>query len=549
VAVVLKFLGGLGDIGRNCMTIDDGGEILIIDAGLFFPELRAFGVDIALPDFTVLEPDADRVVGIVLSHGHEDHVGALGKLSEMVTAPIYGSRVTLAIAAKRLEESRAQNPTVLVEDYETVTIGKFTVTYLPVAHSVPDSNALVIETSEGIIYHTGDFKLDPTPLDSRTTDLKPLRDLGIAGKVSLLLIDATNGDEVGWTETELAVRPAFRDIFREHPDKRVIFSCFASHLHRVIQIAAEAVAAGRKVAPAGRSMLRIFQIAEELDMFNFPEGSIVELKEADRLPAGRVCVIATGGQGEPRAALSLMARNEHRQVHLTENDIIVMSADAIPGNETDVGLVIDQLARLGVEVVHPGMRKVHVSGHAKRDEIREVIRVARPKAVIPIHGEYRHMTSVSRLTLEEHPSSQPLVVEDGAIVEMTRSGISQIGTFPAPYIYRSNAVGPDVPDQLIQQRMRLQASGVLVLAVHVDDDESVVVHADQFGWLNASMFEEARPGILEELTKLVQAALENSMPDNDLESHLEARMRGYARKRTSLIPHVFVTVEPRGGGE
>lgn len=358
MAVKLTFLGGLGDIGRNCMAIEDEGDILIVDAGLHFPELRAFGIDIALPDFTVLEPDADRIVGIVLTHGREDHIGSLGKLTEITSVPIYGSRITLAIAAKRLEEAGSQNTVEEVADYETRSIGKFKVTFYPVAHSVSDSMELGIETSEGVVYHTGDFKLDPTPLDARTTDLKPLRDLGAAGRVSLLLIDSTNAEEPGWTESELAVRPGIHDVFEDHVGQRIFCTCFASHMHRVSQLATEAKAAGRKVVLAGRPMVRIFEIGLELGIFDLNESDVIDMADLDKYLPGEVCVISTGGQGEPRAALTLMARGEHRHIKLAASDVVLRRSDAIPGNESDVGRLIDQLVRSGAEVIHAGTSKV-----------------------------------------------------------------------------------------------------------------------------------------------------------------------------------------------
>lgn len=542
--IQLKFLGGLGEIGRNCMTIEDGGQVLIIDAGLYFPELRAFGIDIALPDFTVLEEVADRVVGIVLTHGHEDHIGALGELSRLVKAPIYGSRVTLAIASKRLSEGGATNEVLEVADYEMCSIGNFRVTFYPVAHSVPDSCALAIDTSEGVIYHSGDFKLDPTPLDARTTDLKPLRDLGAEGRIALLLLDATNAEEPGWTESELAVRPAIHDVFEASAGRRIICTCFASHIHRVSQLLQEARAAGRKVAPAGRSMIRIFEIVEQLGLVAFWPGDVISIRDVDKYAPGEIAVLATGGQGEPRAALALMARGEHRQITLTPNDVVLMSSGAIPGNESDVGHLIDQLVRSGAEVIHDGMLRVHVSGHAKRDELREVIRQARPKAVLPIHGEYRHMAAVRTLVGKEMPHASVMVVEDGSVVSLSDGHLEVVGQFPAPYIYRSNSQGPVVTNQVIRERKNLQSSGVLFFFLVLLENGGVVgVTADQVGWLNAALFDEKLDELTGEFLNLATAARDRGLSGDDLENHLEARMRRWTRRITLNTPHVVVIVE------
>ncbi len=529
------------------MAIEDEGEILIIDAGLYFPELRAFGIDIAFPDFSVLQEVADRVVGIVLTHGHEDHIGALGELSKLIKAPIFGSRVTLAIASKRLVEGGATNEVREVGDYETRDIGKFRVTFYPVAHSVPDSCALSIETSEGVIYHSGDFKLDPTPLDARTTDLKPLRDLGAEDRVALLLLDATNAEEPGWTESELAVRPAIHDVFEASAGRRIICTCFASHIHRVSQLIQEARSAGRKVAPAGRSMIRIFEIIEQLGLMTFRTGEVIDIRDVDKHEPGEIAVLCTGGQGEPRAALALMARGEHRQITLTPNDVVLMSSGAIPGNESDVGHLIDQLVRSGAEVVHDGMLKVHVSGHAKRDELREVIRQARPKAVLPIHGEYRHMVAVRTLAEKEVPNASVLVVEDGSEVSLSGGRLEVVGQFPAPYIYRSNAQGPVVTNRVISERKTLQSGGVLFFFLVLQDNGGITVTTDQVGWLNAALFGEHLDELTGELLKLATAARDRGVDSDDLENHLEAKMRRWTRRITQNSPHVVVIVEAANG--
>lgn len=543
LAVTIRFLGGLGVIGRNCMAIRDGNDVLIVDAGLYFPDLSAFGVDIALPDFTALTDEAEMVKGIVLTHGHEDHIGALGALSELVSAPVFGSRVTMALASKRLEESHASNEVVEVADYDSVSIGRFTVTFYPVAHSVPDSMALKIETSEGVIYHTGDFKLDPTPLDCRTTDLRPLAAMGASGGVDLLLVDSTNAEEPGWTESELAVRPGLQAVFTKYPDRRLVCSCFASHIHRITQIVAEARKHRRKIIPVGRSMVRVFEIGREMGLIDLPADEMASLRELDSLPPEMVCILATGSQGEPRAALSLMARGEHKQVKLSSKDLILLSTEAIPGNESDVGRLIDQLARCGVEVVHEGMLKVHVSGHAKRDELGHVVTAARPKSVVPIHGEYRHMTSMARLVAEVSPRSSVLIAEDGHVIELSGGRVAKIDEFPAPYIYRSNHAGQEVERAVVRQRMTLQSGGILIVTVYTEEDKVASVSAEQFGWLNPSMFVSIVDGIEDAVEAMTTEALAKRVSSPDMEAHLQALVRKYARSVSRVAPHVVVFYE------
>ncbi len=546
-AVTIKFLGGLGVIGRNCMAIRDGDDVIVVDAGLHFPELRSFGIDIALPDFRALEADAEAVRGIIITHGHEDHIGALGALSELVSAPVYGSRVSMALANKRLQEAAAPNEVVVVEDYETRKIGNMTISFFPVAHSVPDSMALRIDTSQGTIYHTGDFKLDPTPLDSRTTDLVPLAKLGAENKVDLLLIDSTNAEEPGWTESEMAVRPGLQQVFADNPSKRIICSCFASHIHRVIQLVEEARTHGRKIVPIGRSMVRVFEIGRELGLIRVPETDILDVRTAASLSPNEVCILSTGSQGEPRAALSLMARREHKYISLGADDLILLSSDAIPGNETDVGHLIDQLTRLGVDVVHAGMTKVHVSGHAKRDELRHVIRAADPKSVIPVHGEYRQMASVAKLVGETRPSANVLVAEDGFEVELLDGTVRKKSEFPAPYIYKSNTAGPVVTGHVVKQRRALQSAGVLFLTAYADSEGVRSVGIEQFGWLNSPMFESLTGDLMGEFERLASEAVSKKVSEPDMETHLQTRMKRYARKLAGVAPNTVVFFETDQG--
>lgn len=543
MTVAIRFLGGLGVIGRNSMAIIDGNDAIVIDAGLYFPELSAFGVDIALPDFRAIDDIASIVKAVIITHGHEDHIGALGSLAERISAPIYGSRVAMALASNRLQESNSPNEVRIVQDYETIQVGQLRITFYPVAHSVPDSMALKIDSSEGTIYHTGDFKLDPSPLDSRSTDLGPLARLGKDGAVDLLLIDSTNAEEPGWTESELAVRPAIREVFTKYNTRRIICSCFASHIHRVAQIVAEARLHQRKIVPAGRSMVRIFEIARNLGLITIPDNELMTLHDVRRLAPSEVCILSTGSQGEPRAALSLMARGEHRQISLHPSDVILLSSDAIPGNESDVGQLIDQLTRRGVDVVHAGSTKVHVSGHAKRDELRHVIWTANARAVIPIHGEYRHMMSTVRLVQETTPNASTLVAQDGFEVELAGGTISKAREFPAPYIYRSNSAGPGVSQTILNERMTLQTSGVLFLSIYATNKRIQAATAQQFGWLDRSIFETISTPITDELARIATEAIARGVSTKDIESHVQSKMRRFARRMGGSSPLTLVLFE------
>ena len=365
--VRLVFLGGLGEIGRNCFCLEVDGRILVVDCGLMFPDPDMPGVDLVLPDFTYLRENADRVEGVVLTHAHEDHAGGIAYLLRDIAVPIYGAQLSLALARGRIEEAGMLGRTefIPVSDGERRRIGPFDCQFVPVTHSVPRSLATAYFTPAGTILHTGDFKLDLTPVDGRKTDLALLGEIARSnGGIRLLLSDSTNAERPGFTPSESTVGEAMRDLFRDHPDRRFIVACFASHLHRVEQVARAALASGRQIAFLGRSMAQNVTIAREMGLLDVPAGRVVDIEDASRFAPGEICIICTGSQGEPLSALSLMAAHEHKWVKVSEDDIVVISAHAIPGNEANVSRVIDAFHRTGADVVHGGTSPVHVSGHA-----------------------------------------------------------------------------------------------------------------------------------------------------------------------------------------
>ena len=510
-SVRITFLGGLGEIGRNCACIEQDGRILILDCGLMFPDAEMPGVDLVLPDFTWLRENKDRVEGCILTHGHEDHISALGFLLRDLSFPIFGSALTLGLAKNRIDEAGMLGRTKLipVADGERRRIGPFDCEFIPVTHSVPHGFATAFHTPQGVILHTGDFKLDLTPVDGRVTDLARIGAIAKESGIRLLLADSTNAEEPGHTVSERNVGKVLRELFSANAGKRIITACFASHIHRVQQIADAAVANGRTIATLGRSMMKNVALAREMGLLHIPDGSLVDIEKIDQFEPGKVCVISTGSQGEPMSALSLMAAGENKWLKLTEDDVVILSAHAIPGNEYSVNKVIDGLYRLGAEVVHSGMADVHVTGHAMQGELKTVLSIAKPEHFIPVHGEFRHLTHHARLAMEMGvPVANVLLAEDGDVVELSEKGIDFVDSVPSGYLYVDGIVG-DVGHGVLRDRKVLAEEGVIVVVVAVDATSGEILTGPEIitrGWVHAPEAED----LLEDARQRVTDALEQS---------------------------------------
>jgi ribonuclease J len=507
--VRIVFLGGLGEIGRNCAWLEMDGRAILVDCGLMFPDPEMLGVDLVLPDFTYIISNKDRLEGCVLTHGHEDHCGALAYLLTEVSTPVYGSLLTLGLARNRIEEAGVANRTELiaVRDGERRKIGPFDIEFIPVAHSVPHGFALAVHTPQGVILHTGDFKLDLTPVDGRRTDLSRIGAIAEDEGIRLLLSDSTNAEEEGYAPSERAVGRVLTDLFEAHRERRVIVACFASHVHRVQQVADAAIASGRYVATLGRSMTRNVAFARNLGLLQIPEERLVDIEKIAGLPPSQICVICTGSQGEPMSALALMAAGENKWVKTGEGDLVVLSSHAIPGNESNVGKVIDGLCRTGAEVVHSALAPVHASGHAMRQELKLLISIAKPKAFIPVHGEYRHLMHHARLATELGvPEASVLLAEDGDVVEVRADSIEFVDEVPAGYLYVDGIVG-DVGGGVLRDRQLLAEEGVIVVIVTVDSRSGQVLTGPEIitrGWVYAPEAEK----LLDEAREVVLAAIE-----------------------------------------
>ncbi len=546
--VRVVFLGGLGEIGRNCACIEVDGRILILDCGIMFPDPDMPGIDLVLPEFTYLHDRKDRVDGIVLTHGHEDHTGGLAYLLRELQAPIYGSELTVGLARHRVDEAGLADRTrfVPVRDGETVQIGGIDVEFIPVTHSVPESMAIAFHTPQGVILHSGDFKLDLQPVDGRRTDMSRMGELARTEGIRLLLSDSTNAEEPGFTESESTVGVTLRRVFASQEGKRIVVACFASHMHRVQQIIDAAVATGRKVATLGRSMGKNVELGQRLGIVSIPDGMHVDIEDIDTVPAGEMCVISTGSQGEPMSALSLMATGDNKWLRIGEDDVVVISAHPIPGNEWSVGRVIDDLHRRGAEVVHTGSEAVHVSGHARQGELRTLIAVTTPECFVPVHGEFRHMVHHARLALSMGiDPAKVILCEDGDVIQLDQKGITRDGRVPAGYVYVDGTVG-DIEHGVLRDRQKLAEEGVVMVVVTVDRQKctlSCPPVVETRGWVYAPEAEE----LLGEASVVVGAAVTKALGDgaHDIEvlsRHTRKALGKFVGERTRRRPMIVPVV-------
>mgnify|MGYP006171315521 CR=1 FL=1 len=517
--VRITFLGGLGEIGRNCACIEVEGRIIILDVGLMFPDTDMLGVDLVLPDFTYLRDNADRVEAAIITHGHEDHMGGLSYLLRELSFPIYGSALTLGLARNRIEEAGLLDRTELipVTDGERRQIGPCEVEFVPVTHSVPHGFATAFHTPQGTILHSGDFKLDMTPVDGRLTDLALIGAMAKDEGIRLFLSDSTNADERGHSGSETSVGKVLFDLFHQHRGRRIVIACFASHIHRVQQIADAAVAFGRKVATLGLSMKKNVRLAREMGLLRIPDHALVDIDEVGDLDPGEVCVISTGSQGEPMSALALMATRNNRWLEIGPDDTVILSSHPIPGNEMNVSKVIDGLVRLGAEVVHSGIEDVHASGHAKQEELKTMLSIVKPEYLVPVHGEYRHMVAHAKLAkaMGILDAEHVRVCVDGNQLTLDDTGLHHTGDVPAGYLYVDGIVG-DVGQGVLRDRKVLAEEGVVVVVLTLDTSNGAIITGPEVitrGWVYAP---EAEP-LLAECADEVRRAVKEAYGEGSIE--------------------------------
>ena len=536
-------LGGLGEVGRNMTVLETQGRLLVIDCGVLFPEDHHPGIDLILPDFEYLEGRLDRVEAIVLTHGHEDHIGAVPfLLKRKPDIPLLGSQLTLALLEAKLKEHRITPYSLTVREGTRERLGAFDLEFVAVNHSIPDALAVMVRTRAGTLLHTGDFKMDQLPLDGRLTDLRAFARLGEEG-VDLFLTDSTNAEVPGFTTTEREIAPAIDRVFR-HARRRIIVACFASHVHRVQQVLDAAQKAGRKVAMVGRSMVRNMGIAAELGYLHIPDGVLVDVKKLDDLPDNNVVLICTGSQGEPMAALSRMANRDHR-IEVGVGDTVLLASSLIPGNENAVYRVINGLMMLGADVVHRGNAKVHVSGHASAGELLYMYNIVKPRNVVPVHGEWRHLVANAELAVATGvPRKRVIVAPNGGVVDLADGRARLVGAVPCGFIYVDGSSVGGTTETLLKDRRILRDEGFITCIVVIDAATGKIAAGPE---ITARGFVED-DGIFDEVIPKVEQALAEATGNGVRDEYqLQQVIRrtigswvgGTIRRRPMIIPVVI----------
>ncbi|MDR6861799.1 ribonuclease J [Phycicoccus sp. 3266] len=536
-------LGGLGEVGRNMAVIEHAGQLLVIDCGVLFPEDHHPGVDLILPDFEYIEDRLDDVQAIVLTHGHEDHIGAVPYLLRLKPdIPLVGSMLTLALVEAKLKEHRITPYTLGVKEGMRERLGVFDCEFVAVNHSIPDALAVFVRTPGGTILHTGDFKMDQLPLDRRLTDLRAFARLGEEG-VDLFMTDSTNAEVPGFTTPERDIAPAIDKVFR-HAERRIIVACFSSHVHRVQQVLDAAEKSGRKVAMVGRSMIRNMGIAADLGYLHVPDNVLVDVKKLDDLPDDRVVLICTGSQGEPMAALSRMANRDHR-IDVGEGDTVLLASSLIPGNENAVYRVINGLMRLGANVVHKGNAKVHVSGHASAGELLYCYNIVKPRNVMPVHGEWRHLVANAALAEQTGVDRDHVVVaEDGVVVDLVDGRARIVGAVPCGYTYVDGSSVGEFDEALLKDRRILRDEGFISVIVVMDAATGKIAAGPEIqarGFAeDDEIFKQVRPKIEQALAEATgKGVTESYQLEQVMRRALGSWVGGKIRRRPMIIPVVI----------
>jgi ribonuclease J len=533
-------LGGLGEIGRNMTVFEYGGRLLIVDCGVLFPETEQPGIDLILPDFEYIRGRLGDIDAVVLTHAHEDHIGAVPYLlRERADIPIVGSRLTLALVEAKLTEHRIKPVTIPVAEDQRLALGHFELEFVSVNHSIPDALAVAVRTPAGLVLNTGDFKMDQLPLDGRLTDLGGFARLGAEG-IDLLMSDSTNAEVPGFVTSERDIGPVLGEVFRT-AEKRVILACFASHVHRVQQALDAAVAHGRKVCLVGRSMVRNMGVARDLGYLHVPPGIMVEQKEIDDLPSDKIVLICTGSQGEPMAALSRMASRDH-QIRIVEGDTVVLASSLIPGNENSVNRVINGLTRWGARVVHKGNALVHVSGHAPAGELLYVLNMTRPSNFMPIHGEWRHLRAHARLaSLTGVPDENIVIAEDGVVVDLIDGHASIVGAVPAGYVYVDGLSVGEITETSLKDRRILGDEGFVSVVIAVDSSTGKPLGGPEIHARGSGIDPDAFDAVLPRIEEILETAAADGVNDSHQLRQLVRRSVGrwvnetYGR-RPMIIP-------------
>jgi ribonuclease J len=536
-------LGGLGEIGRNMTVFEYDGRLLIVDCGVLFPEVDQPGVDLILPDFRYLEGRMDEIEAVVLTHGHEDHIGAVPYLlREREDIPLVGSKLTLALVRSKLQEHRLSPEAIEVKEGTSQSFGPFDLEFFAVNHSIPDAMAVAIKTPAGVVLHTGDFKMDQLPLDGRLTDLAGFARLGSEG-VDLLLADSTNAEVPGIVRSERDIAPVLNDVFAS-ADQRIIVACFASHVHRVQQVLDTAAKHRRKVAFVGRSMVRNMGVARDLGYLRVPGGLIIDLRDAEEMPPGEVVLISTGSQGEPMSALSRMAGRDH-PIRIAAGDTVILASSLIPGNETAVYKVINGLTRLGARVVHKESALVHVSGHAPAGELLYLLNLVKPRNFMPVHGEWRHLKAHARLAaLTGVPADSIVIAEDGVTIDLIDGKAKISGAVDCGYVYVDGLTVGEVTESQLKDRRILGDEGFISVIMVLDSSAGKIVGGPEIQTRGSGIHDAAfAADVLPKLNEALERAASDGVTDAHALRQLSRRVIGKwvsdnYRRRPMIIPVV-----------
>ncbi|MDH5767654.1 MAG: ribonuclease J [Nitrospirota bacterium] len=523
-------LGGVEEIGLNMTVFEYGNDIIIVDAGLMFPEEEMLGVDFVIPDFSYILDNREKVRGIVLTHGHEDHIGALHFLLKEIDAPVYGTPLTLGLVRSKLREHHLDDSKLIpVKPRDVINLGVFSVEFIRVTHSIVDGVGLGIQTPVGLVVHTGDFKLDPTPVDGQLMDFHKFAEYGERGTL-LFLSDSTNAEKGGFTFSEKEVRRVFEDIFANAPG-RIIIATFASNIHRIQQAIDVAIMYGRKVIMCGKSIVSNAQIALDLGYLNLPQDTWLRLDNLKELKDKEVVVITTGSQGEPMSVLSRIATGEHKIIEIKEGDTVILSARMIPGNERSIGRIINHLFRRGAHVIYEKVSEVHVSGHASKEELKLMLNLVRPKYFMPIHGEYRHLVYHSKLAKKLGiPKENIFILQNGDVIDITQEGASRNGKVSSGRIFIDGKGIGDVEDMVLRDRRRLAHDGIVLILLAIEKLTGNIVSGPDI-ISRGFVFEDASQEIINDVRELVINTLEEL--DKEIltdASLIQAKLRSVLKK-------------------
>ena len=537
-------LGGLGQIGKNCTVFEYGDDLVMVDCGLMFPEEDMLGIDYVIPDVSYVEERRENLRAIVITHGHEDHIGALSFILPRLDVPVYATKLTLGMIRNKLKEAApAYEPRFHeIRAGDVVELGAFSFEFIAVCHSIPDGVGYALHTPLGTVVHTGDFKLDPTPIDGRVTDYGTFAELGRRG-VLLLMSDSTNVERSGFTASERLVGRTLEELFRLHRNRRIVLATFASNLHRAQQVFDVAARFNRKVVLMGRSMINNVALARELGYVSVDESLLIAPQDVDKIPHNRLVVLTTGSQGEPFSGLVLMSKGEHHHIKLSEKDVVVVSATPIPGNEKLVSHTVNRLFACGCDVVYERERQIHVSGHAAQEELKMMLSIVRPRYFVPVHGEYRHLVRHNQLAQDTGvPARNTFLLLNGDVLQISADKAQIKGNVPFGSILVDGRVMGELEGSVMQERRDLSEEGILTISVVLSADGALLrpVFTESRGFLHADMAEELHREVRETVTKLVEtASRKGPLDEEELAQKIRGRVKDLVRRHTRSYPVIM----------